>query len=122
MNDAGRIGFVLRGTYDTTVIYDFLDVVHYNGASYVARKQTVGNEPIDSDEYWQVLAKSADFGDYATELSLVKQSVESLINTSVQGEGLEFFVDDEGILNVIYDDEAGDGEEETESETDNPSS
>ncbi|RKI39796.1 hypothetical protein D7V86_26715 [bacterium D16-51] len=34
------------------------------------------------------------------------------------GEGLTFFVDADGILNVTYDD----GEEETESETDNPGS
>ena len=120
MNDAGRIGFVLRGTYDTTAIYDFLDVVHYNGASYVARKLTAGNEPVDSDEYWQILAKSADYSEYATELSLVKQSVENLINTSVQGEGLTFFVDNEGILNITYDD--GTEEEEGQDGTDNQGS
>lgn len=58
MNDAGRIGFVIKGAYDETTTYDFLDVVYYNGASYVAKKLTTGNVPQESNEYWQVLAKS----------------------------------------------------------------
>lgn len=57
MNDAGRIGFVPRGKYDNTATYDFLDFVYYNGNSYVAKKLTVGNEPQESNEYWQIFAK-----------------------------------------------------------------
>lgn len=52
------------------------------------------------------------------ELSDVKQSLAGLENASAKGEGLTFFVDADGILNVTYDD----GEEGTENETDNPSS
>ena len=58
MNDAGRIGFVPRGNYDNTAAYDFLDFVYYNGNSYVAKKLTVGNEPQENNEYWQIFAKS----------------------------------------------------------------
>lgn len=59
MNDAGRIGFLPRGEYDGNTTYDFLDFVYYNGASYVAKKLTVGHEPQESNEYWQILAKGA---------------------------------------------------------------
>ena len=55
MNDAGRIGFLVKGTYDNTATYDFLDVVYYNNATYVAKKLTVGNKPQSSNEFWQVL-------------------------------------------------------------------
>ena len=55
MNDAGRIGFVVKGTYDNTATYDFLDVVYYNNATYVAKKLTVGNKPQSSSEFWQAL-------------------------------------------------------------------
>lgn len=58
MNDAGRIGFVLKGEYEDTATYDFLDVVYYDGASYVAKKLTIGNVPQESDEYWQIFAKN----------------------------------------------------------------
>lgn len=65
MNDAGRIGFVIKGDYSATETYDFLDVVYYNGSSYVAKKLTTGNTPQASDDYWQVLANanSADISD-----------------------------------------------------------
>lgn len=55
MNDAGRIGFVVKGDYSSTATYDFLDVAYYNGSSYVAKKLTVGNEPQENSEFWQVL-------------------------------------------------------------------
>lgn len=58
MNDAGRIGFVIRGDYSKTATYDFLDVVYYGNSSYVAKKLTIGNEPVDNNEYWQILAKT----------------------------------------------------------------
>ncbi len=57
MNDAGRIGFVIKGEYNNTETYDFLDVVYYNNSSYVAKKLTVGNPPADNNEYWHALAK-----------------------------------------------------------------
>lgn len=65
MNDAGRIGFVIKGNYSATETYDFLDVVYYNGSSYVAKKLTTGNTPQASDDYWQVMANanSTDISD-----------------------------------------------------------
>lgn len=67
MNDAGRIGFVIRGVYNAVNTYDFLDVVYYNGASYVAKKLTAGNEPGENNDYWQILVKRADADDYVTQ-------------------------------------------------------
>ncbi len=60
MNDAGRIGFVIKGEYNNTKTYDFLDVVYYGNSTYVAKKLTVGNQPVDNNEYWQILAKSPE--------------------------------------------------------------
>lgn len=53
--DAGRVSFLLKGNYDSTITYDFLDVVYYNGASYSAKNETTGNPPT-RNEYWQILA------------------------------------------------------------------
>ena len=52
------------------------------------------------------------------ELSGVKQSLADLENTSAKGEGLTFFVDNEGILNVTYDDgtEEGEGQDGTDNQ------
>lgn len=60
MNDAGRIGFIIRGDYDNTATYDFLDVVYYGNSSYVAKKITIGNVPENDSEYWHILATSPD--------------------------------------------------------------
>ena len=64
MNDAGRIGFVIRGDYNSVDAYDFLDVVYYNGSSYVAKKNTIGNEPNRNNDFWHIFAEGADEGDY----------------------------------------------------------
>lgn len=64
MNDAGRIGFVIRGDYESASTYDFLDIVFYGGSSYVAKKLTTGNEPNRDNEFWHIFAEKADEGDY----------------------------------------------------------
>ena len=74
MKDAGRIGFIIKGEYSDTETYDFLDVVYYNGSSYVAKKETLGNEPTESGEFWQILAVK---GESASAVTGVKGSAES---------------------------------------------
>lgn len=61
--DAGRIGFLLKGDYNADATYDFLDVVHYNGSSYVAKKETTGNIPVYDNEFWHIFASGAQGGD-----------------------------------------------------------
>lgn len=57
MNPVAKMGFVPRGIYDNMATYDFLDFVYYSGNTYVAKKLTVGNEPQENNEYWQIFAK-----------------------------------------------------------------
>lgn len=86
--DAGRIGFLVKGEYQETETYRFLDVVYYNGSSYVAKKDTTGNRPAENSEYWQILASSGQggintddfalrsiYGDDAISLGRTKDSV-----------------------------------------------
>lgn len=53
---AGRVGYADKGNYSPTETYDYLDVVYYNGSSYVAKKLTTGNTPEADSEYWHVFA------------------------------------------------------------------
>lgn len=57
MRDAGIIGFVPRGEYSPAETYNFLQFVYYNGSTYVAKKETTGNVPVENNEFWQILAK-----------------------------------------------------------------
>ena len=53
--DIGRIGLNIRGDYDATAEYEKLDVVYYNGSSYVAKGEGTGIAP-DNANMWQLLA------------------------------------------------------------------
>lgn len=61
MNDAGRIGFLIKGDYDASTIYNFLDIVFYNGNSYVAKKDGItGITPTEKGENWQLFVTGGE--------------------------------------------------------------
>lgn len=51
----GRVLLLFKGDYIATTTYTQLDVVYYNGSSYVAKTTTRGNAP-DNTQYWQIMA------------------------------------------------------------------
>lgn len=55
----GRILPKPKGSYDAEETYDYLDVVYYNGSSYVALQTTVGNVPTNTT-YWQIVAAAGE--------------------------------------------------------------
>lgn len=69
MNDAGKVVFTPKGDYSSTVTYEYLDTVVYNGNAYAALKTTTGNAPTDSDtdENWKLLARGGTSVPIATE-------------------------------------------------------
>ena len=54
MADAGKIGFAIKGDFDSETQYERLDVVYYQNISYVAKTNTIHNLPTDNT-FWQVL-------------------------------------------------------------------
>lgn len=52
--NAGRVGFTLKGAYDASETYTMLNVVTYQGGSYAAKSTTTGNAPTNTT-YWQKL-------------------------------------------------------------------
>lgn len=55
--NAGRILIMPKGNYDESAQYEMLDLVYYNGASWIAKKTVSGIAPSES-EYWQKIAES----------------------------------------------------------------
>jgi len=51
----GRVGFVPRGTWSSDATYNPLDVVLYNGTSYVAKTTSTGLAPSTASAAWQEL-------------------------------------------------------------------
>ena len=71
-----------------------------------------------SERYGLNIIEGEDNVDYKA-LNENTEKIEAELSHTVQGEGLTFFVDNEGILNVTYDDGIEEGEEGTENEADN---
>lgn len=59
----GKVSLVPRGAYSASETYQPLDIVSYNGGSFVARTENIGIEPSEG-ENWQQLASNADDGTY----------------------------------------------------------
>lgn len=51
---AGKVLMLFKGDYDSSATYAVLDVVLYQGLSYVAKQTTTGNAPTNTT-YWQKL-------------------------------------------------------------------
>lgn len=74
-----------------------------------------------SERYGLNIIEGEDNVDYKA-LNENTEKIEAELSHTVQGEGLTFSVDNDGILNVTYDDGTEEGEEGTENEADNQSS
>ena len=59
MNNAGRVGFLIKGEYSSSATYSFLDVVYYNGKSYVAKKQVTNVVPGSDSSSWELMCEGA---------------------------------------------------------------
>jgi len=55
MFSAGRVLLMPKGAYNPLTTYEMLDIVSYNGSSYIAKGTTTGNLPTDGT-YWQLSA------------------------------------------------------------------
>lgn len=58
----GTVAMVPKGEYDAEEYYEYLNVVTYNGSSYMAKKSSTGVLPTN-DEYWQLCSEKGDKGD-----------------------------------------------------------
>ena len=59
--NAGRVRFVSRGEYNNSTQYYLFDLVNYNGNSYYAKENTLGNLPTDASK-WQLIAEKGSTG------------------------------------------------------------
>ena len=57
----GKVATTPRGEYNANTTYLKLDVVTYNGSSYVALKESTGNLPTNTT-YWQLMASKGSDG------------------------------------------------------------
>lgn len=76
MTSAGRILIMPKGNYDSSVTYEMLDLVFYDGASWVAKKTTVGITPSDASiEHWMKMCDSVDLTDVYNKITSLENNV-----------------------------------------------
>ena len=52
----GRILPIFKGDWSSATTYSKLDIVYYNGSSYVAKTSSTGQAPILPSDYWMLVA------------------------------------------------------------------
>lgn len=52
----GRVSIVTKGTWNKNTVYNRLDAVVHDGSSWLAKKQNIGQQPMETSDAWQLLA------------------------------------------------------------------
>ena len=77
MATAGRILIMPKGDYNAETEYEMLDLVKYNGTSWLAKKASTGIEPSNENaEYWQNIFEPEAFVETMVEAK-VKEYMEN---------------------------------------------
>lgn len=79
--DLGIVRLVPKGDWSATVNYQYLNIVRYNGASYIATSASIGIAPDSSNgsTYWQLI--SQDVGNaIQEELSVIESNIQNNAN------------------------------------------
>ena len=94
--NAGRIKFNPKGIYDNSIQYSLFDLINYNGSSYIAKDNTIGNLPTNS-QYWQLIAEKGETGEVSqTQFDDLQEQVKDKENNQLTGtaEGTEIDLTD----------------------------
>lgn len=59
----GRVSIVPKGEWSSNSTYTRLDLVTYNGSSYIAKKDVPVNINLNNNEYWMTIALKGGLGD-----------------------------------------------------------
>lgn len=81
MASAGRILILPKGNYNAEIEYEMLDLVFYDGASWLAKKTIVGITPSEaSNDYWMKMCDSADLTEVYNRLQALESQMLSTIS------------------------------------------
>ena len=53
----GRVSIVPSGTWNANTVYNRLDAVVHDGSGWLAKKQNIGQMPVEGSDVWQLLAE-----------------------------------------------------------------
>ena len=53
----GRVSIVPKGRWNINTVYNRLDAAVHDGSSWLAKKQNIGQQPVEESDAWQLLAE-----------------------------------------------------------------
>ena len=75
---AGRVLIIPKGDYSETTMYSALDLVLYNGSSWICKKLCTGQEPTtDNTDYWQEFANITEITEAVAQTREYSESAET---------------------------------------------
>lgn len=69
MGDLGKVMLTNGGTWNSETEYEPLTMVRHNKASYCSTQNSIGQEPSEESEYWQLISKDGNEVTVDSELS-----------------------------------------------------
>lgn len=116
MNDAGKIGFTIRGAYDPTETYEFLDLVYYQGSTYAVKRTVTGVTPVAHSDDYELFSQGYGLSDTqststltAPTSRLMKDTTESLETAIEAKQDSATTLAGYGITDAYTKDEVDDG-------------
>ena len=55
---AGRVAPIPKGEWNSSKEYSKLDIVSHNNKTFIAKKLSTGQEPIEDNQYWMVIVNT----------------------------------------------------------------
>ena len=69
MADLGKVGMIMKGTWNSSVTYEELDVVSYNNGTYIAKQAVPANTAPSNTNYWQPAIDTTAYPKQTVDLS-----------------------------------------------------
>jgi hypothetical protein len=67
--DLGKVGMIMKGTWNSSVPYEELDVVSYNNGTYIAKQAVPANTAPSDTNYWQAAIDTSAYPKQTMDLS-----------------------------------------------------
>ena len=77
----GRVSIVPKGIWNNNNTYTRLDLVSYNGNSYIAKQDVPINININNENYWKIIAEKGDTGASISNIRKTQTSADGLTDT-----------------------------------------
>lgn len=70
MGDLGKVMLTNGGAWNNETEYEPLTMVRHNNASYCSTQNSIGQEPSETSDYWQLIAKDGTDGKDGKEVTV----------------------------------------------------